>query len=130
MEFQKSQAIYQQIGEIICENILSQKWPPGEKIPSVRDLAGSLEVNPNTIMRTYTYLQDRGIIQNKRGIGYFVADQALENTRNLMKEEFITRELPHVFKTMQLLNITVEDLQQLFKQYEKGELCEPERKSP
>ncbi len=119
MEFHKNQAIYLQIGDIICENIVTGKWPPGEKIPSVREMAVNIEVNPNTVMRTYTHLQEQEIIHNKRGIGYFTADDAYEKTRNLMKTHFITNDLPHLFKTMKLLKITFEDLQTLFQQYEK-----------
>ena len=53
MEFGKDQAIYLQIADLICENILSGEWAAETKIPSVRELAINLEVNPNTVMRTY-----------------------------------------------------------------------------
>ncbi|HDP67213.1 MAG TPA: GntR family transcriptional regulator [Candidatus Marinimicrobia bacterium] len=110
MEFQKDQAIYLQIADLICENILSGEWAEEERIPSVRELAMTTEVNPNTVMRSYTWLQDKGIIQNQRGIGYFVAPGALEQTRNLKKEEFINTQLPYLFKMMDLLNISFDDL--------------------
>lgn len=119
MEFHDHKAIYLQIGDLICENILTRKWQTGEKIPSVREMAVNIEVNPNTVMRTYSYLQEQEVIYNKRGIGYFVADDAYEKTRNLMRSDFLTTDLPHVFKTMTLLKLTVEDLQPLFQQYEK-----------
>ena len=109
MEFRERQAIYLQIGDHICENILRKKWKAGEKIPSVREMSVSIEVNPNTVMRTYSYLQDMGIIYNKRGIGYFVADKAYEKTQELKKKNFINRELPFVFKTMDLLHLTFDD---------------------
>jgi GntR family transcriptional regulator len=114
MDFSKKQAIYLQIGDLICENILSGKWKADEKIPSVREMAGSIEVNPNTVMRTYGYLQDKGIIYNQRGIGYFVAKDAFEKTRNMKKEDFINRDLPELFKTMDLLNIDFEDLKKYY----------------
>ena len=114
MEFKERQAIYLQIGDHICENILRKHWKESEKIPSVREMAVSIEVNPNTVMRTYSYLQDRGIIFNKRGIGYFIADNAYEKTLELKKRNFINRELPHLFKTMDLLNITFDDLKELY----------------
>ena len=56
MDFEKKQAIYMQIGDHICENILSGRWNEGERLPSTREMAVSMEVNPNTVMRTYTYL--------------------------------------------------------------------------
>ena len=114
MEFKERQAIYLQIGEHICENILRKHWKEGEKIPSVRQMAVSIEVNPNTVMRTYSYLQDKGIIFNKRGIGYFIADDAHKKTVELKKRNFINHDLPQLFKTMDLLNITIDDLSELY----------------
>ncbi|HEV2355272.1 MAG TPA: GntR family transcriptional regulator, partial [Puia sp.] len=78
MEFRDNEAIYLQIAGLVCENILTGKWLPGEKILSVRDLAVELEVNPNTVMRSYELLQEQGIVFNKRGQGLFVAGDGLE----------------------------------------------------
>ena len=115
MEFKEKQAIYLQIGDYLCENILRRKWREGDKIPSVRDMSVSIEVNPNTVMRAYSYLQDRGIIFNKRGIGYFVDGNAYKRTRDLKRKNFTSRELPSLFKTMDLLGITFDDLRELYK---------------
>lgn len=121
MEFRDDQAIYLQIADLFCENILLEKWNPGDRIPSVREMAVNIEVNPNTVMRTFTYLQDKGIIYNKRGIGYFVADDGLDKTQNLKKEDFITQELPRFFKAMQLLNMTMKDMSSYFETYLKNQ---------
>jgi GntR family transcriptional regulator len=110
MEFRHNEAIYLQIADLVCENVLSGAWKPGDRIPSVRELAGEIEVNPNTVVRTYAYLQDQGIIQNQRGLGYFVAEHAPEVTRELMRRTFVTRDLPRVFRTMELLGMSVEEL--------------------
>ncbi len=120
MEFQKKDAIYLQIVEKICENILEKRWKEGEKIPSVRELAIDIEVNPNTIMRSYTYLQDMGIIYMKRGIGYFVSENACEETVKIMKEDFIKNELPRFFKTINLLKLDFEELKKRYAEYERG----------
>jgi GntR family transcriptional regulator len=117
MEFHKKDAIYLQIADIICEKILTREWNEEEKIPSVREMAVSIEVNPNTVMRAYAHLQEKDIIYNKRGIGYFVANKGYQTTLDLMKSNFIKNELPHVFKTMTLLDMDIEELQGLFKQY-------------
>lgn len=119
MKFKDNRAIYLQIAQHFLENILQHKWMPGEKIPSIRDIAVTYEVNPNTTMRTFTYLQDKGIIYNKRGIGYYVAEDGFEKTLTLKKEEFITEELPAFFNTMKLLGITVSDLQSYHAEFEK-----------
>jgi len=120
MEFNDHQAIYLQIADLFCENILLKKWNPGDRIPSVREMAVNIEVNPNTVMRTFNYLQDQGIIFNKRGIGYFVADDGFQKTKALRKEDFVNNELPRVFKEMHLLNLTLEDVQKYYEQYEKN----------
>lgn len=117
MDFKDNQAIYLQIADILCENILLEKWTPGDRIPSVREIAVSIEVNPNTVTRTFNYLQEKGIIFNKRGIGYFVSEDGFEKTRVLRKEDFVSNELPKVFKEMRLLNLTMEDVKAFYEQY-------------
>ena len=124
MEFTDNQAIYLQIADLFCEHILLKKWNPGDRIPSVREMAVNIEVNPNTVMRTFNYLQEKGIIFNKRGIGYFVAEDGLEKTRALRKEDFVSQELPRLFKAMRLLNVTMEDVGAYYQEYysrESGE---------
>ena len=120
MEFKENQAIYLQIANRFFENILKKKWDSGDKIPSIRDMAVEFEVNPNTTMRTFNYLQDKGIIYNKRGIGYFLADDGLEKTIAIKREQFLEEDLPVFFKTMQLLGIKLDDLKAYLK--EKPEL--------
>ncbi|MCF0051544.1 GntR family transcriptional regulator [Dyadobacter sp. LJ53] len=117
MEFKDKQSIYLQIADYICEQILLGKWPPNERIPSVRDLGGMLEVNPNTVMRTYDFLQNKEIIFNKRGIGYSVSEDAQERVLAYKKEHFLEFELPEVFKTLYLLNISLEELQARYNHF-------------
>ena len=88
MEFHEQRAIYLQIGDYVCEKILRKEWLAEEKIPSVRELAVDLEVNPNTIVRTYGYLEGKEIIVKQRGIGYFVAKNGYEKALQLKKEYF------------------------------------------
>lgn len=117
MEFKDNQAIYLQIADHFVENILQEKWKSGEKIPSVRDTAVEFEVNPNTTMRTFSYLQDKGIIFNKRGLGYFISDDGYEKTMALKKEQFIEEELPTLFRSMELLGISFTDLKNYYDRF-------------
>ena len=117
MEFKENQSIYLQIADHFCENILLEKWNSGDRIPSVREMAVNIEVNPNTVMRTFNYLQEKGIIFNKRGIGYFVSEDGYEKTRILRKENFVNHELPRFFREMDLLNMTLEDITGYYKQH-------------
>lgn len=117
MEFKDKQAIYLQIADYICEQILLGKWPPSERIPSVRDLAAMMEVNPNTVMRTYEFLQNKEIIFNKRGIGYSADDKANEKILAYRKERFLSNELPEVFKNLYLLDIGIAELHSLYQKF-------------
>ena len=120
MEFKDNQAIYLQIADHFVENILQEKWKSGEKIPSVRDTAVEFEVNPNTTMRTFSYLQDKGIIFNKRGLGYFISDDGYEKTMALKKEQFIKEELPTLFRSMELLGISFSDLKNYYDKFNQN----------
>lgn len=114
MEFRENQAIYLQIADLMCENILAGLWKPGDRIPSIRELAESIQVNPNTVMRTYGYLEDQGIIHNQRGIGFFLGETAYETTRELKRQSFVSRDLPQLFRTMDLLRLGLDDLSNLY----------------
>lgn len=109
-----------QIADYICENILTESWTAGEKIHSVREMAATIEVNPNTVARTYSYLQDQGIIFNKRGIGYFVSDDAMTKTRALKKQDFIQDFLPEVFRNMEVLGMSFADLEAYYHANHNG----------
>ena len=117
MEFQRQQSIYLQIADYICEEILRHIWKAHDKIPSVRDLAILVEVNPNTVVRTYNYLEEKGIIYKERGLGYFVALDGYDKAINFKKELFLNEYLPVIFKNLDLLNLTFNDLQNLYQQY-------------
>lgn len=117
MDFRDKQAIYLQIAEYMSEQVLLSRWGVGEKIPSVRELAADLEVNPNTVMRTYEFLSGRGVIANKRGIGYFVADEAVDKIRDYRREQFLQNDLPQFFKNLHLLNINLQEIETRYADY-------------
>ncbi len=120
MQFEPTQPIYLQISALVYENILLGTWKEEDRIPSIREMAVETEVNPNTVMRTYAHLQDREIIQNKRGIGYFVTQGAVDRTREIKREEFVAHELPRVFRTMDLLGMTLGELREYHQTYREG----------
>lgn len=121
MEFHDNKAIYLQIGDLLCEQILSGTWPPNEKIPSVREMGVSLQVNPNTALRTYDFLQQRGIIFNKRGIGYFVEEDAVKKILDFRREDFFANTLPSFYKTISLLQIPTEEIIRRYQLFQKDE---------
>jgi GntR family transcriptional regulator len=117
MEFRDNEAIYLQIAAFVSENILLGKWPAEQKILSVRDLAVELEVNPNTVMRSYEFLQNQGVIYNKRGLGLYVAPDGPDKVKTYRKERFIEQDLPVFFRNIYLLDIKPEDLQQWYEEF-------------
>ena len=112
--------IYLQIADFICKKVILNEWGIGERIPSVRELAEKLRVNPNTIMRTFTFLQEKQILFNKRGIGYFVSEEGFINARKYKKEIFLNEELEYFFDSIHLLNINFLDLNDVFEEYKSN----------
>lgn len=110
MNYSANQSIFIQIADRICDRVLSGEYRPETRIPSVREMAADMEVNPNTVMRSYERLQNNRIIYNKRGIGYFISPDAKPIIIKIRKNEFIKEILPAVFKEMSLLGISIEEV--------------------
>ena len=108
MQFSDDKPIWRQIYELIAMRILSNEWSEGSRIVSVRELAQEVGVNPNTIMRSYERLDDDGIIFNRRGIGFFVAEGAKEHIREIERRKFLDEELPKLSERLNLLGLTIE----------------------
>lgn len=119
MEFRKTHTIFEQIADHICNSILSRLFGAGDKVPSVRQMAADLQVNPNTMMRAYTHLQEQGILCNRRGIGFFVAEEAPAIILDRERERFLRTEVPSLFETMNRLGIEIADLERLYKAEQK-----------
>ena len=113
MDFRSPPTIYEQIADLIGERILRRAWKEGDRVPSVRDLAAELQVNPNTVMRAYTALQEQGIIANQRGVGYFVGPDSRVRVLAVRRAEFLRQELPRLLQTLELLEIRPDELQSL-----------------
>ena len=115
MKFAEQQPIYIQIADIFCENILSGEWKVNDRIPSVREVAITMEVNPNTAMRSYEFLQNKEIIYNKRGIGYFVSEGGHDKALAYKRAEFMAKTVPDFFKNMYLLGIKYKDMETYYQ---------------
>lgn len=117
MNYNTNQSIFIQIAERICDRVLSGEYQEEARIPSVREMAVEMEVNPNTIMRTFERLQTHGIIYNKRGIGYFISPEAESKIRHMRRNQFVEEVLPSVFKEMNLLGISLDELTEAYTLY-------------
>lgn len=111
MNFEESsKAIYLQIADRISDEILTGKYQVDSRLPSVREFAADIQVNANTVMRSYDRLQQQGVIYNRRGIGFFVSPGArekilAEKTAHLMDSKIIS-----FFEELRLLGISPDRL--------------------
>lgn len=110
MDFKKQKPIYLQIADRLMERILGGELVEDDRMPSVRDVAAELGVNPNTVMRTFDFLQGQDIIYNRRGVGYFVAADARGKILAAHRREFLEEELPLIRARMQMLGIDARTL--------------------
>ena len=117
MNFKESKAIYLQIADRICDEILLGQFAEEERIPSVREYATIVEVNANTVMRSFDYLQSQNIIYNKRGIGYFVSAGAKDRIIALRKNTFLHEDLPEFFRQVKTLDIPMKEIEKMYKEY-------------
>lgn len=117
MNFKPNYPIYLQVADFICENVLTQTWRDGDKLPAVKDIAGLTSVNPNTVIKALTWLQDNDILTPQRGIGYFLTEGATAKTLALKRQQFIEDDLPDIFASMQLLGLDLAEIGVLYQAY-------------
>lgn len=116
IDFSSQQTIYMQIVDWVFDQVLTGAWKSGDKAKSVRELAVQFEVNPNTVMRSYDYLQIKEILINRRGVGSFIAEDAVDKIIAIRKKRFLEVEVPAFIKNMKLLQLDSEEVINLIKQ--------------
>lgn len=116
MDFNQHKPIYLQIVEQIEDKILSGTLRADERIDSVREMAIALGVNPNTVMRSYEFLERGEVIYNKRGVGFFISTEAREKIKFSRKKNFLENEIPTLFAKMNLLEVDIEEVVNLYNQ--------------
>lgn len=110
MIFSNDKAIYVQMADRLCDEILSGKYHDDDRIPSIREYAVMLEVNTNTAVKAFDKLARDGIIYNRRGLGYFVKGGAKDLIMAERRQEFMDQQLPDLFRNMRLLGISMDDV--------------------
>lgn len=116
MDFNQHKPIYLQIVEQIEDKILSGALRADERIDSVREMATALGVNPNTVMRSYEFLERGEVVYNKRGVGFFISTEAREKIKFSRKKNFLENEIPTLFAKMNLLEVDIEEVVNLYNQ--------------
>lgn len=111
IDFNNTTPIYIQLVDLFKSNIISGKYTPGEKIPSVRELAQNLKVNPNTIQKALTELEDIKLIYTERTNGKYVTnDQNIINKlKNLQADELTNKYM----QDMKNLGLTIEEIKKI-----------------
>ena len=115
MTFNSDKPIYVQMADRLCDEILAGTYKDDDRIPSVREYAVLLEVNTNTAVKAYDELARANIIYNKRGLGYFVTPGARNEILTSRRRTFLDEQLPELFRQMQLLDISIDDVADVYK---------------
>lgn len=110
MEFNDNKPIYRQIVDYAFNCIIEKVWPPGERIPSVRELSASLGVNSRTVLKAFDELLDLGVIEPRRGMGFTLKTDALQKVASVRRNEFFNVTLPSMLEEMNRLGISPDEL--------------------
>ena len=110
MIFNTDKAIFLQMADRMCDEILSGTYRDDDRIPSVREYAVMLEVNTNTAVKAYDQLAREHIIYNKRGMGYYVTPGAREQILQQRRTAFMEQTLPELSRQMRLLGISKDEM--------------------
>ena len=111
MEFQNNaQPIFMQIYDLLCDKVLSGEIKPDDQLPSVRELAVELEVNPNTVMRTIERLLQQEIIYSKRGKGNYLSANAPQVITEVRTRRLLDERLPALANELKLLHFSPSDV--------------------
>ena len=111
--FNNSVPIYLQIVSEIKKQIVSGKLIPGERIPSVRELALTYKVNPNTMQKALIALEENGLIKTERTNGKFVTED--ENIINKIKNDYADNLTQNYLSEMISLGITKQEIKERIK---------------
>lgn len=111
--FNNSVPIYLQIVSEIKKQIVSGKLIPGERIPSVRELALTYKVNPNTMQKALIELEENGLIKTERTNGKFVTED--ENIINKIKNDYADNLTQNYLSEMISLGITKQEITERIK---------------
>ncbi len=109
-EWNESQPIFLQIRQRLVEMILKGQVKPGEALPSIRQAAADLAVNPLTVTKAYQSLVDQNVVEKKRGMGMYVSEGAHDALLALERDKFLTEEWPRIRQQIEALGLDLETL--------------------
>ncbi len=100
-----NQPIYYQLCELTIERILDGSLNEEDALPSVRQVAAELQLNPITVSKAYQMLVDDGVVEKRRGLGMFVKTGAREQLLNTEREKFRKHIWPDIVARIKRLEI-------------------------
>ena len=118
INYRDTRPFYQQIKDNVRQLVVSGALKKDEKLPSVRELAVSYTINPNTVSRVYKELETEGVCFTRRGMGTFVTEDS-EKVKN-MKEEMAGTLIHEFLEGMQQLGFTKTDVIRILKKKEES----------
>lgn len=110
MHLSVSQSKFIDIAEAIMEKIIDGELAPGDRVPSVRETAMTMGVTPNTAANAHAKLRDLGVIEPVHGSGSIVQTNAPELCRSLIRQKFISYELPILHRRIRQLGLSQENV--------------------
>ena len=113
INYKDPRPIYEQVRDALRQLILSGAIKPEEKLPSVRELAGTLAINPNTIQRAYNELETEGYIYSVAGKGSFVSGTA---DADAVRRETLRADVKKLLNELRYLGVTEADAAALIKE--------------
>lgn len=120
MDFKANKPIYQQIVSLCFSKILTGEWKPEERVVSVRELSALLAVNSRTVLKAYEYLQAEKIIYPERGLGFYLSKDAVKKVMKIQKKDFFDNQLADMFRSMELLGISIEEITEQYYKLKKN----------
>ena len=118
INYKDPRPIYEQVRDALRQLILSGAIGPGEKLPSVRELAASLAINPNTIQRSYRELENLGLIFTVAGKGAFAA---LDNAAALRRKEELLEKVLGLSRELKTLGTAEDEILTIIASVYRGE---------
>src|SRR5690349_13858260 len=98
--FNDSQPIYRQLRDRVVHMILEGALKEGDPLPSVRNVAADLRVNPLTVLKGYQQLVDEELVEKRRGLGMYVVDGARKLLLKGERQKFLDEDWPKIFATI------------------------------
>lgn len=109
-DWTEDQPIYRQLKDKVVAAIVEGSLREGEALPSVRNVAVDLQINPITASKAYQELVMDGLVEKKRGLGMFVVEGARSKLMEAERERFMNEEWPRVMETIRRLGLDAETL--------------------